>query len=82
MSEYTKHPMRSVFGRPGSKADTRMSASAAGYMELEGAKKDADCHKVKVSGGVSSELGCCNEFFPESKTVKAFRCGNCNYVRQ
>lgn len=58
----------------------RISAKAAGYMELEGARKTAQCRLVDVSGGVSKQLGCCNMFEPESKAVKAFRCGNCEYV--
>ncbi|HLK54693.1 MAG TPA: hypothetical protein VKU42_14625 [Candidatus Angelobacter sp.] len=63
-------------------SEARLSASAAGYMELAGATKDADCHKVNVAGGVSQHLGCCNEFEPESKAVKQFRCGNCEYVKK
>ena len=62
-------------------ADGRLSASEAGYMELQGAHKDADCRKVKVDGGVSKQLGCCNEFQPESKSVQQFRCGNCEYLK-
>lgn len=57
----------------------RMTDKQAGYMELEGAKKEGDCRKVAVQGGVSFQLGCCNEFEPESKTVKQFKCGNCEY---
>lgn len=60
----------------------RLSAAQAGYMELVGAVKDADCKKVAVKGGVSKELGCCNEFQPEAKTTKQFRCGVCEYVRK
>jgi hypothetical protein len=63
-------------------ADTRLSAEEAGYMELAGAKKDADCHKVKVSGGVSLELGCCNKFQPESDKVSKFSCGTCKFSRK
>lgn len=63
-----------------SKPKGRMTASAAGYMELSGAKKDADCVKVYVKGGVSKDLGCCNEFQPESKAVQEFRCGKCEYL--
>ena len=61
--------------------DSRLSAAQAGYMELQGAKKDADCRKVNVKGGVSKTLGCCNEFQPESKSVKQFRCGMCEYLK-
>ena len=58
----------------------RISAKSAGYMELAGAVKDADCRKVEVKGGVSSALGCCNKFEPESDEVKQFRCGMCEYL--
>jgi broad specificity phosphatase PhoE len=61
--------------------ETRMSAQDAGYMELVGAKKDGDCLKVIVPGGVSRELGCCNEFKPDGKSVKKFSCGTCEYVK-
>jgi len=56
----------------------RMSEEKAGYMELDGAEKDADCAKVDVAGGVSSDLGCCNEFDPE-KGAQKFSCGSCEY---
>jgi len=58
----------------------RISAQAAEYMELAGAVKDADCEKVDVKGGVSSQLGCCDKFFPENKKTSQFRCGTCEYV--
>jgi hypothetical protein len=58
-------------------ATKRVSAEQAGYMELEGAKKDADCSVVDVEGGVSSKLGCCNLFDPETG-AKFFSCGNCD----
>jgi len=54
-------------------------AEQAGYMELEGAQKDADCQIVQVDGGVSSELGCCNEFQPQEGT-QVFSCGTCSFV--
>lgn len=76
--------LRSAFGRPvakGEKRDSRVSAEAAGYMELDGATKDDDCHKVKVEAGVSSKLGCCNEFKPQGKKVQQFRCGMCKFLR-
>lgn len=57
----------------------RLTAAQAGYMELASAKKDADCRKVEVAGGISKELGCCNEFQPEARTTKRFRCGDCEY---
>lgn len=59
--------------------DERLSAKSAGYMELSGAKKDADCLKVVVEGGISTKLGCCNEFEPEDEAVQQFRCGQCEY---
>jgi hypothetical protein len=61
--------------------EARLSAEAAGYMELAGAKKNADCHKVAVAGGVSRELGCCNKFEPEDADVQRFHCGECAYVK-
>lgn len=77
MSLSPKHPLHGIRRA----ADTRLSAEQAGYMELSGAKKDADCHKVKVAGGVSTHRGCCNKFEPEKRTCDGFRCGNCEYVR-
>lgn len=50
-------------------------------MELRGAKKDADCKKVAVDGGVATELGCCNYFEPEKRSVQKFHCGECEYVK-
>jgi hypothetical protein len=47
----------------------------AGYMELAGAQKDGDCSKVDVEGGVSLDLGCCNEFEPQDDSTQAFSCG-------
>lgn len=60
-------------------SDVRLSADAAGYMELPGATKDGDCQRVQVAGGISQELGCCNEFKP-GKGAQAFRCGACRFV--
>jgi len=60
----------------------RLSAAQAGYMELQGAKKDADCRKVDVKGGISMDLGCCNEFQPESKATCCFKCGDCEYKEE
>jgi hypothetical protein len=65
----------------GAKKDERKSASEAGYMELAGAKKSADCEEVDVPGGVSSELGCCNLFEPRFRDAKHFKCGECEYVK-
>jgi hypothetical protein len=60
----------------------RIPEKQAGYMELRGAQKDADCRKVEVDGGVSGELGCCNFFEPENERVQTFCCGNCEYVKE
>lgn len=60
--------------------DERISAKSAGYLELQGAQKDADCRKVRVSGGISKQLGCCNLYQPESSSVRQFKCGVCEYV--
>src|SRR2546425_1731049 len=57
----------------------RISETAAGYLELDGAVKDADCEVVEVSGGVSSDLGCCNNF-SEKPSAKKFSCGTCTFV--
>lgn len=63
-----------------SKKDYRVDAKTAGYMEFDGAVKDADCERVRVTGGVSSDLGCCNLF---GKTeVKKFSCGTCKFVEK
>lgn len=62
------------------KESERISAEEAEYMELADAKKDADCEKVEVKGGVSTKLGCCDKFEPESKSVQEFRCGRCEYL--
>lgn len=58
----------------------RVSGDDAGYMELGGALKDADCEKVEVDGGVSSDLGCCDLYEPANDKVKQFKCGVCKYV--
>jgi len=63
-------------------ASQRLSATEAGYMELQGAVKDADCRKVEVEGGVSEKLGCCNEFKPGNNSVQQFRCGNCKFLKE
>lgn len=57
----------------------KQTAEQAGYMELDGAKKDADCSKVQVDGGISSELGCCNEYSPQNDS-QAFQCGTCTFL--
>lgn len=57
----------------------KMDEQSAGYMELDGAQKDADCQIVDVQGGVSQQLGCCNEFQPQDG-AQEFRCGTCMYV--
>lgn len=66
---------------PSTESDARISAKQAEYMELAGARKDADCREVKVTGGVSTKLGCCDKFKPESRSVQQFRCGTCKYVK-
>jgi hypothetical protein len=59
----------------------RVSDRAAGYMELEGATKDADCEIVEVKNGISSERGCCNLYDP-LKGADKFDCGHCEYGRK
>lgn len=64
----------------GTRVGAKMSAQRAGYMELRGASKNGDCRIVEVPGGVSKELGCCNEFKPQDDSVQQFRCGTCLYL--
>ena len=59
---------------------TRITAEQAGYLELPGAVKDADCEVVEVDGGVSSERGCCNSYAWRSGNPKGFSCGECKYL--
>lgn len=56
------------------------TAKTAGYMELLGAVKNADCRIVQVTGGVSTQLGCCNEFKPEATDTSQFTCGTCRFL--
>ena len=62
-------------------SEQRISAQEAGYLELPGAVKDADCEVVEVDGGVSSERGCCNSFGWKSRNVQGFKCGECKYLK-
>lgn len=61
--------------------EAKVSQVAAGYMELEGAVKDAGCQVVNVKNGISSERSCCNLFDPV-KGVKEFKCGNCEFLEK
>jgi len=58
----------------------KVSAASVDYTELPGAQKDADCSHVEVKGGVSNQLGCCNDFEYVPGKPKEFRCGTCEYV--
>lgn len=58
---------------------SKISATAAGYMELEHAQKDGECEIVEVSGGISKKLGCCNLYKPQ-EDADEFRCGECLYL--
>jgi len=58
---------------------SRVSAESVDYMELRGARKDADCNHVAVKGGVSSQLGCCNDYDPQPG-AQQFRCGKCMHI--
>lgn len=58
----------------------KIDAKSASYMELPGAVKDRECLIVFVEGGVSSKLGCCNEFKHSPDSPKEFRCGTCKFV--
>jgi hypothetical protein len=56
----------------------KVTAATAGYMELDGARKDGECNLVAVAGGVSGERGCCNLFEPAAAATE-FRCGECEH---
>ena len=60
----------------------RITAARAEYMELYGARKDADCKLVDVDGGVSKQLGCCDRFEHEDGQPQQFRCGTCKYLKE
>lgn len=59
----------------------KVSGAQAGYMELKGNVKTADCSKVEVPGGVGEPRSCCNLFEPENKETTVFSCGTCHHVR-
>lgn len=75
---HNSHPQHSATGPK--KPEHRLSSKAAGYMELHGAQKDADCHKVAVTGGISSLRGCCNKFQVQDGSVIVFSCGTCRFI--
>lgn len=56
--------------------DRKISKTAAGYMNLDGAVEDAQCHIV--DGHISLDLGCCNLFNPGAG-VNKFSCGTCTF---
>ena len=58
----------------------RISGAKAAYMELKGAKKDGDCSKVEVPGGISRDRGCCNLYSPQKDDTTVFDCGHCHHV--
>ena len=62
--------------------EKRISEREAGYLELRGAKKDAECEVVEAEGGVSKDLGCCNSFRPASRDTEYFRCGDCFFLER
>lgn len=57
----------------------RIPADKAGYVELPGAVKDGDCNVVQVSGGISKQKGCCNNFALGKGAPKEFKCGSCKF---
>lgn len=57
---------------------TKVTAQAAGYMELGGAVKDGSCSIVNVTGGISLRKGCCNLYRPKA-AADEFRCGECKF---
>lgn len=62
--------------------EQRKTAVEVDYMELPGAKKDADCRRVEVKDGVSKQLGCCNDFKFNPETKELFSCGTCKFVME
>lgn len=60
-------------------ASGKISEQQAGYLELEGAQKDADCTKVQVQGGISKDKGCCSIIGPVDG-AEYFNCGSCKYL--
>ena len=56
----------------------KLSAKAAGYMELSDAVKDGGCTIVSVPGGISKKRGCCNQYKPRPD-AQQFRCGECKF---
>jgi hypothetical protein len=76
--EYDLNPQQAKAKAAAKRAeqDERMTAELAGYMELDGAKKDGDCKIVRVDGGISQKLGCCDHYRPE-EGARAFCCEMC-----
>lgn len=60
--------------------DTRVDADSAGYEELDGAVKDADCKVVKVKDGISNDKGCCC-LWKRKGQPEYFQCGTCIYTQ-
>lgn len=79
---YSMNPQtaRANVSRQDAAGDQRQSGDQAGYMELDGATKDADCTIVNVEGGVSKDNGCCNLFSP-AEGAQSFTCGTCDKVK-
>src|SRR5271157_3779373 len=66
---------------PAPEQDVRLPGDSpeVDYKELKGAWKDADCAIIRVPGGISLELGCCNKFQEEDENVQQFKCGTCEF---
>jgi hypothetical protein len=58
--------------------EERKPATAVDYQELKGAVKDGDCREVFVEGGVSGDLGCCNDYERLTPETQRFDCRNCD----
>ena len=71
--------LKARYPDPNDEKESRLSAKRAGYVELAGAEKDADCEIVHSPRGISAELGCCNYFKREDKSVQQFKCGTCKF---
>jgi hypothetical protein len=61
--------------------DGRTDGESAGYVELPGAKKDADCTSVNVQGGISSAGGRCEQF-QAAPDAQGFSCGSCTMIQK
>lgn len=64
---------------PDDGAGAKVSSQEANYKELPGATKNAECDKVNVPGGVSSEGGTCSLWRGQPQ-AQGFTCGDCVHL--